>query len=152
MVGLTSLGPYEVRPTILTWGGPCSLGTMMLRKWLIFDQFGPPWPESRLLRAKTGDSGLENKHIPKQTYSQTGQIWAVLGSSKLRNRTVSWFFFGGLTSYGPKEVRPTITNRPIAGLGWRVHHVPPPPCGQDMGSCRGRTDDLTLMSLIHLSV
>ena len=30
----------------------------------IFDQFGPPWPESRLLRAKTGDSGLENKHIP----------------------------------------------------------------------------------------
>ena len=31
----------------------------------------------------------------------------------------------GLTSYGPKEVRPTITNRPIAGLGGHVQHVPP---------------------------
>ena len=64
MVGLTSLGPYEVRPTILTWGGPRSLGTMILQKRPIFDQFGPPWPESRLLRAKTVDSGLENKLMP----------------------------------------------------------------------------------------
>ena len=68
------LGPYEVGPTILTWGGPCSLGTMMLRKWPIFDQFGPPWPESRLLRAKTGDSGLENIMIHIPTLDRLGKM------------------------------------------------------------------------------